>query len=219
MPNGKCTVAIDLHLVPYYGKRECTGQLITSNDRQGTDRLHDYSTIYAAVPHRRITFGMRVVRGKKMLPLLRKHLDNARACNVRIGTLLLDREFCSHDVITFLRSRRIPFIMPVRAERKMAACWNSGMRSFTTVHALKSGVESIDMRVLVAKRREHGRIRSCCFAVCRVCTSPKQTMQLYRRRFGIESSYRIAETARARTSSRETAVRLLNMFVAVLIEN
>ena len=40
-----------------------------------------------------------------------------------------------------------------------------------------------------------------------------------RRRFGIESSYRIAETARAMTSSRETAARLLNMFVAVLIEN
>ena len=23
IPNGKCTVAIDLHLVPYYGRREC----------------------------------------------------------------------------------------------------------------------------------------------------------------------------------------------------
>ena len=44
-------------------------------------------------------------------------------------------------------------------------------------------------------------------------------MQLYRRRFGIETSYRIAEMARPRTSSRETALRLLNMFVAVLIEN
>ena len=219
IPEGRCTVAVDIHLVPYYGRRECTGQLITSKARQGTDRFHGYSTIYAAVSNRRITFGMRAVRGKKMLPLLRKHLDDARACNVRIGTLLLDREFYSMDVITFLRSRRIPFIMPVRAGRKMAAGWNSGMHSFTTVHALKSGVESIDLRVQVAKRREHRRIRSYYFAVYRVCTSPRQTMQLYRRRFGIESSYRIAETARARTSSRETAVRLLNMFVAVLIEN
>jgi hypothetical protein len=40
-----------------------------------------------------------------------------------------------------------------------------------------------------------------------------------RRRFSIESSYRIAEIARARISRRETAVRLLNMFMAVLIEN
>ena len=44
-------------------------------------------------------------------------------------------------------------------------------------------------------------------------------MQLYRRRFGIETSCRIAEMAGTRTSSKGTAVRLLNMFVAVLIEN
>ena len=113
------------------------------------------------------------------LSLLRKHLDDARACNVHIGTLLLDGEFYSLDVITFLRSRRTPFIMPVGAGRKMAAGWNSGIHSFTTVHTLKSGVESIDLRVQVAKRREHSRIRSCCFSVCRVCTSPRQTMQLY----------------------------------------
>ena len=219
IPEGRCTVAVDTHLVPYYGKRDCTGQLITSRARQGTDRFHGYSTIYAVVRNRRITFGKRAVRGKKMLPLLRKHLDDARACNVRIGTLLLDREFYSLDVITFLRSRRIPFIMPVRAGRKMAAGWNRGRHSFTTAHTLKSGVESIDLRVQVAKRREHSRIRSYYFTVYRVCTSPRQTMQLYRHRFGIESSYRIAEMARARTSSRETAVRLLNMFVAVLIEN
>ena len=219
LPKGRCTVAVDIHLVPYYGRRECTGQLITSNARQGTDRFHGYSTIYVAVRNRRITFGMRAVRGKKMLPLLRKHLDDARACNVHTGTLLLDREFYSHDVITFLRNRNIPFIMPVRTGRKMAACWNRGMHSFTTVHTLKSGVGSIELKVQVAKRREHGRIRSYYFAVHRMCTSPKQTMQLYRRRFGIETSYRIAEMARPRTSSRGTALRLLNMFVAVLIEN
>ena len=138
-------------------------------------------------------------QGKRMLPLLRKHLDDARACNVHTGTLLLDREFYSHDVITFLRNRNIPFIMPVRTGRKMAACWNRGMHSFTTVHTLKSGVDSIDLKVQVAKRRENGRIRSYCFAVHRMCTSPKQTMQLYRRRFGIETSYRIAEMARPGT--------------------
>jgi len=162
---------------------------------------------------------MRAVSGKRMLLLLSKHLDDARACNVRIGTLLLDREFYSLDVIAFLRGRRIPFIMPVRAGRKMADRWNSGRQSFTTVHKLKSGEKSIDLTVQLTKRREHWRISSCYFAVHRVCTSPRQTMQLYRRRFGIESSYRIAEMTRARTSSRKTTFRLLNMFVAVLIEN
>ena len=25
IPEGRCTVAVDIHLVPYYGRRECTG--------------------------------------------------------------------------------------------------------------------------------------------------------------------------------------------------
>jgi len=47
IPIGKCTVAMDIHLVPYYGKRECTCQLMTSKARQGTDRFHGYSIICA----------------------------------------------------------------------------------------------------------------------------------------------------------------------------
>jgi hypothetical protein len=80
---GRCTVAVDIHLVPYDGRRDCTGKLITSKARQGTDRFHGYSTIYVAVRN----------RWKRR--------------------------------ITFLRAKRMPFTMPVRACRKMAACWNS----------------------------------------------------------------------------------------------
>ncbi len=149
-----------------------------------------------------------------------RHAGNGHSRRQMAGVVEAPEQGSLQRLITHsLRKQAMPFIMPVRAGRKMAACWNSGRHSFTTVHALKSGVESIDLRVQAAKRREHGRIRSYYFTVCRVCTSPKQTMQLYRRRFGIESSCRIAEMARARTSSRETAARQLNMFVAVLIEN
>ncbi len=220
IPDRKCTVAIDLHLVPYYGKRERTSQLVTTKARDGTNHFHGYSTMYLVRKNRRLTFGMRAARDGKMLPLLKKHLGDATACNVRIGMLLLDREFYSLDVITFLKGQHIPFIMPVRTGRRMAGGWNRGRRSFTTAHTLHSGKgKSVDITVQVAKRMEKGRVKSYFFAIYHVSTSPKQTMQTYRHRFGIESSYRVAETARPRTTSHNTAIRLLNMFVAVLMEN
>lgn len=220
IPDRKCTVAIDLHLVPYYGNKNRTGQLVTTKARDGTNRFHGYSTMYLVRKNRRLTFGMRAVRTGRMLPLLKKHLGDAAACNVHIGMLLLDREFYCHEVITFLKSRRMPFIMPVRTGRRMAGGWNRGKRSFTTVHTLHSGKgESVDMTVQVAKRMEKGKMKSYFFAIYRVGTSPKQSMQTYRHRFGIESSYRVAETTRPRTTSHNTAIRLLNMFVAVLMEN
>jgi len=219
IPEEKCTVAIDLHLVPYYGRKNRTEQLVTTKARDGTNHFHGYSTIYCVKKNRRLTFGMRAVRVNRMLPLLKKHLADASACNVRIGMMLLDREFYCVDVITFLKNERIPFIMPVKTGRRMAGGWCHGKRSFTTAHTLHSGDKSVDVTVHVAKRMEKERVKSYFFAVYRVNTSPKQTMWIYRHRFGIESSYRITEIARPRTTSHSTSIRLLNMFVAVLIEN
>ncbi len=42
---------------------------------------------------------------------------------------------------------------------------------------------------------------------------------MYRGRFGIEATYRIAESARARTTSRRSVYRLLLMTLAILVEN
>ena len=80
IPDRKCTVAVDLHLVPYYGKRERTSQLVTTKARDGTNRFHGHSTMYLVRSNRRLTFGMRAARDGRMLPLLKKHLGDAAAC-------------------------------------------------------------------------------------------------------------------------------------------
>jgi putative transposase len=50
-------------------------------------------------------------------------------------------------------------------------------------------------------------------------TDPLHIFQFYRRRFGIESSYRQMNRVRARTSSTDPALRLLYVGVAFLILN
>jgi IS4 transposase len=47
----------------------------------------------------------------------------------------------------------------------------------------------------------------------------RQTHTLYRTRFGIETSYRLLGEARAITTSRSPAVRLLYVGVALLLQN
>ena len=47
----------------------------------------------------------------------------------------------------------------------------------------------------------------------------RKTHELYRRRFGIESSYRIAHLALPRTCARSVAWRLLYLGVALMLEN
>jgi putative transposase len=52
-----------------------------------------------------------------------------------------------------------------------------------------------------------------------VRTHPLQIFQFYRRRFGVESSYRQMNRVRARTSSTNPALRLLYVGIAFLLIN
>src|SRR5512137_2551157 len=47
----------------------------------------------------------------------------------------------------------------------------------------------------------------------------RQVRKAYRRRFGIESSYRLLEQVRGRTTARNAALRFLWMGIALLIGN
>jgi putative transposase len=49
--------------------------------------------------------------------------------------------------------------------------------------------------------------------------TPLQVRKAYRRRFGIESSYRLLEQVRGRTTARNAALRFLWMGIALLIGN
>jgi putative transposase len=50
-------------------------------------------------------------------------------------------------------------------------------------------------------------------------TQPRQVSELYRERFGIETSYRQMNQGRARTCTRSPAVRLFLVAVALLLRN
>lgn len=48
--------------------------------------------------------------------------------------------------------------------------------------------------------------------------TPRQLFQVYRRRFGIETSYRLMNTMRARTSSTAVTLRLFYVALALLVK-
>jgi putative transposase len=86
----------------------------------------------------------------------------------------------------------------------------------------KLGAETVDLAV--ARKYSKGRYRRkrskwFAYVTYRIRTDPLHIFQFYRRRFGIESSYRQMNRVRARTSSTDPALRLLYVGVAFLILN
>jgi hypothetical protein len=221
-------MAIDLVMVPYYGEpAQKADEIRRSVARDGTTHFHCYATAYLIYRDRRLTLALTFVRKRdSMVAILRRLFKRLDVLNLRIKRLYLDKGFYSVAVIQWLKERELPFILPVRMPAKggvRALCvGRKSHRATYTLHNQKLGKETVDL-ALVRKysKKRHRRRGSRWFAYVtyQVNTDPKRIFQFYRRRFGIESSYREMHQMRARTTSPNPALRLLYVGIAFLLVN
>jgi DDE family transposase len=228
-------VAIDWHLVPYYGEpHKRKNELYTSKPKQGTTRFHAYATACIVQYGERYTLALTWVRrGESTVAVLRRLLARLRELGVRIRCLLLDRAFYGLPVIAWLQAERLPFLMPVmyrgRKPKKRRA--RSGLHAIKRQkagwykHTLRRGEQSATIGVCVSYRsyRHHKtkkrRSQKLLFAAWRLRGTPTEIRERYRRRFGIESSYRQLRQARIVTCTRDPHLRLVFIAVALTLRN
>lgn len=228
-------VAIDWHLVPYYGEpQRRKNELYTSKPKQGTARFHAYATACIVQYGERYTLALTWVRrGEATVAVLRRLLARLRELGVKVRCLLLDRAFCCLPVIAWLQAERLPFLMPVmfrgRKPKKRRA--RGGLHALKRQkagwykHTLTRGRQSATINVCVSYRsyRHHKthkrRQQKLLFAAWRVRGAPAEIRERYRRRFGIESSYRQLRQARIVTCTRDPHLRLVFIAVALTLRN
>lgn len=231
-------VAIDWHLIPYYGKpHRSRNEICRSKMRQGTTRFHAYATACIVQYGQRYTLALTWVRRhESTVTVLRRLLTRVREIAVKIKVLLLDRAFFSAAVTTFLQGERLPFLMPVvfrgrRPKRRKTKCAKKGLRWLKRQkagwyrHTLASGKDTATISVCVSyrsyynrKKRKRGQ-QKLLFAAWRLRGSPTEIRERYRKRFGIESSFRQLRQARIYTCTRNPHLRLVFVAVALLLRN
>jgi putative transposase len=229
-------VAIDSHLVPYYGRpQRSRNEVYCSKPRQGTTRFHAYATACVVQAGRRYTLALTWVRRHETsVVVLRRLCTRLRQLRLRIKVLLLDRFFYGVPVTALLQELRVPFLMPVaergRKPRKRRRAtsgprWLRRQRAGWYSHTLKRGRQEVKISVCVCyhsyRRRDGGQRRrqKLLFAAWRVRGAPREVHRRYRRRFGIEASYRQARQARIHTCTRDPRARLVFIAVALLLRN
>jgi putative transposase len=223
-------VAIDLVPIPYHGEPDKDEREIRrGRAKQGTTHFHCYASAYIILKNKRYTLALTYVYGdEQVVDVLKRLLARLRELGIRIKRLFLDREFYNVAVIRYLKAQQIWFVMPTIVRGK-----HGGTRGLLRKQR-KSGPATYTMRsptdgevtfevvfvqiYLKGKFGKHGR-RWYAFAVLGVKAQPKQVYQMYRLRFGIESSYRMMNQVRARTCSRKPSLRLLLTGIAFTIPN
>lgn len=231
-------VAVDLVALPYHGTVDAAhrGEVCRSKAKCGTTHFFTYATAYAVVRGRRYTLAMCRVRARQSMDyVLRSLLSRLITLGIRIKLLLLDRGFYSVRVIRDLITCEWPFIIPVVKHGKkpttpggptgtyaLAAEKQSRWTTYTLKSA-KDGQVEFDLAVVCHNTRgQRGRHQreALLYATWGLKDRPLNWIRAtYRRRFGIESSYRQSHQARIRTSSRKPALRLLFMGVALVLRN
>lgn len=220
-------LAIDLVLIPYHGQpATAPHEIVRSAAKSGTTHFHGYATVAIVHHHRRYVVAFTfVTAGEPMVAIVRWLLDRVRKLGVRARYVFLDKGFYAAAVFRTLHRRHLSYVIPLRVGQKHELFHRRG--SARTTHTLKyarGGAYTVHVRLIKRYKRDRRGRRKVWwlgYAVggraCRL--SYHQVREGYRRRFGIETSYRQMHQVRARTSSTSPVLRLLFIGLALIIVN
>lgn len=227
---GKHRLAIDLHLIPYYGSANEAElpYLYRSQAKAGTTSFFAYATVYLVRRNKRVTLAIHAVhRQETLVATVTYLLAMLTPLRVRVKRLYLDRGFYNVPVIRWLKSLNLPFLMPAIIRGKSGGTRQLlvGRKSYGTRYTLtspKHGSVSCQMRVVCTYQKglkgKHG-IQYSLYVVHRVKVALHQLHQHYKDRFGIETSYRLKNQCRIRTTSKNPVTRLLFVALAFILVN
>ena len=228
----KLQIAIDLHDEPFYGH---TPKLLAFTCRgpakKGTTRFFRLATAYVIFKDMRVTLVALFVRPEDKLPdLVAALLRRLRILGLKIRRLYFDKGFCTIPVLRYVEESGWPAILacPIRGKKGGTRGLCRGRASFHTQHTFKSrkyGDYAAPITVVRTytsrKRSKRGRRRATwlVYVVLNCTLTPRSVRKCYRRRFGIETSYRCMRQVRAWTTSRNAALRFLLMSLGFILVN
>ncbi len=219
--------AIDLTNDPYYGKTDSSNEkyVIRSQAKKSTNSFYSYISLYITNKNERFTVSVLPVEKKKsMVEYLCYFLDLIKRLNFKIRVLCLDREFYSIDVFEFLQNNGVPHIVPVVRKGEKMKQILKGNKARGTQYVMKNSKKKIlldiiiDVKYLKGKRDKKG-CENLGFVVFGIQWSPRKVSTVYRRRFAIESSYRMRNVVRPKTSSKNATIRYFYALVSFLLKN
>lgn len=236
-PRRRYPLAIDLHGVPYYKRGQAPPPHVRKGRRlPGTSYSHQYATAALLRKGQYYTVALTpYAPDEDLAAVVRRLLQQAASNGFAPRYVLMDRSFWSTDVFRYLQRARYPFLIPVVARGKKPTTPGGPTGTQVFFHRCPSGrypyrvaneQKQTAALTIVVQRRNHGGRRgkhgryAWAWGLWRMrLSSLRWVRESYRRRFRIESSYRLLEAARGRTSSRAEGWRLWYVVVAVLLLN
>jgi putative transposase len=229
---GPVEVAIDFHDRSYYGKAEQKEALwVRGEAKDGTTRFYRVATAYLIAHGQRVTLAIRFVLPEdETVKVVADLWLNLRQHGLRLGCCYFDKGFASVAVFDYLQQRQQPALIacPIRGKKGGTRALCQGNQSYRTEHTFRSGsgeqftAQVVFCRVFTTSKRTGRHKREATWllfvAIC-VDWTPERCRQQYRKRFGIETSYRLANKLLGWTTSRNAAYRFFLIGLGFVLLN
>ncbi len=219
-------IAIDLHYCPFYGDRGTPG-ILGGQKKHGSKHHYAYAT--AVVIHRRhrYTVGLLALEEKaKPHEVVAALLDQVQQRGIRLRGVALDSGFDSGESVLLLQGRGLSYVVPLRRKGRGAnrrnACWDLPVGTVTTLEWVTEKSRQQVRTEVVVVRRPDGKEGKKVYAfggwgTAAAVGRARQAKRAYRRRFGIETSYRQMNECKGRTTKKDVVYRLLLVGLALLL--
>ena len=225
-------IAIDMHLIRRWDRKH-GAELVRSKSKGKTGSFERYIAAQCIKP------GMQMVLALLHMPALedtacyvRKTIAMCRRTGAKIGTVMLDREFFSTDVIRVLENLGVDYLIPcvntagvVRAIEEFSRGERPAVSVFRIAKSKNDYVEyTMHITGRKKKSRKKSKSESCvekpeekyiAFATNR----PDIDLKRYSERRMIETGFRMVENQRVRTRSRSVTVRTLCFLYSLVLFN
>jgi putative transposase len=232
LPRQGREMALDYHDEPFYGKTvplvhyACRGQA-----KEGTTHFYRLASLYVMWRQVRVTLALTyVLPQEETIKVVQRLVERMQQLGFRPGVLYLDKGFCSGPVIRYLQQQHVPAVIacPLRGQAEGKAEGKGGTRAlcrgrkaYCTDYIFTDGVQ-VRLALYpsrVPDRTGKRRLKWLAFVLIHLDFSASKVYQRYRRRFGIESSYRQMGRVRVHTTSRNPAFRFFLLGLALLLLN
>lgn len=224
MPRGGLEIAIDFHDEPFYGKSaELRSYAVRDRAKKGTTRFYRIASAYVIWRQVRLTLAVTYVLPEHdTRSVVQTLLQRVKKLAFHATVLYLDKGFCCGEVVQYLQDEKQAAILacPVRGKNGGTKALCKGRQSYRSPYTFTDGTTvDIVMVATLPKQRGGKRVRKwLAYIVLDLPDwTPKQVKRAYRRRFGIECSYRQLRRLRIITNSRNPAFRFFVLGFGLLL--
>ena len=213
-------VAIDFNGVPWYGKLRSF--IVRGEKKEGTNKFICFATLSIVVSGERFIIDavpVTMLTSKKKA--VKELLKSATRHGIRIKRVMLDRGFYDVSVVNLLDNRGgylIPAVKTKGIKRVIRGLEERG--EFITEYMMRSATgETATCTLFIVW--DDGKKRWLPF-ITNLCVDERNRgvlAEAYRKRWGIETSYRMKNQFRAKTCSRCYAVRYVLYMLSLCMYN